>query len=78
MKVGSLTLILLLAVAFSSGCAYRYFLGMHGPTVKAQPEIHNGITKDAECLDCHKADSGSGAPATSHPGFKGCLKCHND
>ena len=76
-KIMSLTL--LLALATLSGCAYRYYLGMHGPTIKNYPEIHiDSIRDDAQCLACHKPDNAENAPPTNHPGFKGCLKCHND
>jgi hypothetical protein len=62
----------------SSGCAYRYYLGMHGPTIQRYPEIHTGFSTDEECLACHDpARDPSGLP-TSHPHFTGCLKCHND
>ena len=59
-------------------CAHRYYLGIHGPSIKAFPEIHSGFTKDAECLGCHGLGDESQGPLTSHPQFKGCLKCHND
>ena len=59
-------------------CAHRYYLGFHGPTTKNQPDIHSGFTQDAECLGCHGDGDESQGPATSHPQFKGCLKCHND
>jgi len=71
---GSLFLILLL----SSGCAYRYYLGMHGPSIKRYPEIHQGVTKDSECLECHHPERNPTGPPTTHPDFTGCLKCHND
>lgn len=61
-----------------SGCAYRYYLGMHGPTVKVFPDIHQGVTEDRDCLECHHPDRKTEAPRTSHPQFTGCLKCHND
>ena len=75
-----LTLVLLMVLMTSGGCAYRYFLGMHGPSTKSSPEIHtDSITEDMQCLECHAPKDASGdAPRTSHPGFKGCLKCHND
>ena len=64
-------------LALFSGCAYRYYLGMHGPSVKAFPDIHQGITQDQDCLGCHHPDRNATAPPTSHPQFTGCLKCHN-
>jgi hypothetical protein len=76
----TLTLVALALVVTSTGCAYRYYLGLHGPTIRSLPDIHTEVIKDdAQCLKCHGAENTSGeAPSTSHPGFKGCLKCHND
>ena len=59
-------------------CAYRHYLGMHGPSVKAVPDIHQYVTKDQDCLSCHHPDRDPEGPPTSHPQFTGCLKCHND
>lgn len=67
-----------LAIVFLSGCAYRYYLGMHGPSIKQYPQIHEGVTQDAECLECHHPERNPTGPPTSHPDFSGCLKCHND
>jgi hypothetical protein len=67
-----------LAIAALSGCAYRHYLGMHGPSIRRFPEIHEGVREDAECLACHHPDRDPEGPPTSHPKFKGCLKCHND
>ena len=61
-----------------SGCAYQHYMGMHGPSVKAFPEIHQGVTEDQDCLSCHHPDRNPTGPPTSHPQFTGCLKCHND
>mgnify|MGYP000847458610 CR=1 FL=1 len=61
-----------------AGCAYRYYVGMHGPSVKQYPEVHTTATLDEECLKCHHPDRDPEGPATTHPGFTGCLKCHND
>jgi hypothetical protein len=61
-----------------SGCAYRYYLGMHGPSIKAFPDEHEGVTEDHECLECHDPDIDFEGPPTSHPNFSGCLKCHSD
>lgn len=60
-----------------SGCAYW---GFHGKSVKRFPEFHEGITEDVECLSCHHPENAKDeqAPPTPHPGFTGCLKCHND
>ncbi len=69
---------LLLLIAASSGCGYRYYLGMHGPSIKNSPDIHHSSSEDGQCLACHSPEKAHEAPPTSHPGFKGCLKCHND
>jgi hypothetical protein len=68
----------LLIILFASGCAYRYYLGMHGPSVKMYPDTHAGVTQDSECLTCHHPQHDPSGPPTTHPHFKGCLKCHND
>jgi len=75
-----LTMLLLAMLASSAGCAYRHYLGMHGPSTRNCPDIHDASIKDdAQCLECHSPKNASGdTPTTSHPGFKGCLKCHND
>ncbi|MBN1905160.1 MAG: hypothetical protein JW927_08700 [Deltaproteobacteria bacterium] len=73
-----LQIILIVSMLIVSGCAYRHYMGLHGPSIKAYPDIHENVTKDEECLSCHHPDKNRQGPATSHPGFKGCLKCHND
>lgn len=75
-----LTLTIIVMLTATTGCAYRNYLGMHGPSLRTYPEIHDAaITDDADYLGCHSPDNRQNAtPATSHPGFKGCLKCHND
>ncbi len=78
MKTFSKIIILLLIFISFSGCAYRYYLGMHGPSIKAFPDEHEGVTEDHECLECHHPDKDPEGPATTHPNFTGCLKCHND
>jgi hypothetical protein len=60
------------------GCAYRHYLGIHGPSIQLTPDVHQDITEDQDCLDCHHPDRDPEGPATSHPQFTGCLKCHND
>lgn len=70
--------IAILVILLSSACAYRYYLGVHGPSIKQFPEIHQGVTQDAECLECHHPEGNLTGPPTTHPGFTGCLKCHND
>lgn len=72
-----LILILLVAAMLLSSCAYRHYLGMAGPSINTFPEVHQGVTEDSECLDCHAPGHSGEAPPTSHPGFKGCLRCHN-
>lgn len=76
----TLTLALLLAALFGiSGCAYRYYLGMHGPSIRSSPEIHEAsVREDAQCLACHGPAGAGDAPQTTHPHFRGCLKCHSD
>lgn len=71
-------LVLLGLVIVVSSCAYRHYLGMHGPSVKKYPSIHATAVADDSCLECHVRDSSIDAPKTGHPSFKGCLKCHND
>lgn len=65
-------------LVFSCACAYRHYLGMHGASIKAFPEIHQNTTTDQDCLSCHAPDQADEGQATSHPHFTGCLKCHND
>ncbi len=74
----ALTLALLVVLTTSGGCAYRYYLGMHGPSIINSPEIHTAsITEDVQCLECHSPKNHSGnAPITTHPNFTGCIKCH--
>ncbi len=66
------------ALTVFGGCAYRHYLGMHGPSVRNFPDIHQGVTEDQDCLSCHYPGRDSEGLHTSHPEFKGCLKCHND
>ncbi len=61
-----------------SGCAYRYYLGMHGPSIKAFAGIHEGVNEDKAGLECHDPNGGPIGPPTTHPHFTGCLKCRND
>jgi hypothetical protein len=61
-----------------SSCAYRHYLGFHGPSIKRSPDVHEGVTEDEECLECHHPDKEPSGPPTTHPNFTGCLKCHND
>lgn len=63
---------------FIVGCAYRHYMGFHGPSIKRHPEIHADAVSDRQCLECHHPDKNPEGPPTSHPHFTGCLKCHND
>lgn len=76
-QIMGFTLAIVLNIILAA-CAHRYYLGFHGPTVKTSLDIHSGFTKDAECLGCHGEGEESQGTPTSHPQFKGCLKCHND
>lgn len=79
MNLGKTITCVSLAVIISSpGCAYRYYLGMHGPSIKNFPEPHLNVNEDADCLQCHNPAEPTDAPSTSHPHFKGCLGCHDD
>ena len=69
---------LLLLVVSSTGCAYRYYLGMHGPSIRNTPEMHRDVQEDWQCLECHNPQTSTDAPPTTHPEFKGCIKCHDD
>lgn len=60
------------------GCAYQHFLGLHGPSIRNLPDVHQGASEDGACLSCHHPENELAAPSTSHPHFNGCLKCHND
>jgi hypothetical protein len=64
-------------VILFNGCAYRYYLGIHGPSVKALLDIHEGVREDQDCLSCHHPDEKPTGPPTTHPQFTGCLRCHN-
>jgi len=66
------------ALLLLGGCVYRYYLGMHGPSIRRYPEVHAGVVEDAECLACHDPEGDPVGPPTSHPQFVGCLKCHDD
>ncbi|MEJ2200609.1 MAG: hypothetical protein P8X63_06300 [Desulfuromonadaceae bacterium] len=75
--LGKILLSLLLLAVF--GCSgYRAYLGLHGNSIRLHPEAHDAaLSEDSQCLECHHPDHAAGPP-TPHPGFKGCLKCHND
>jgi len=60
-----------------SSCAYRHYLGLHGPSVKKHPSVHD-FTADQSCLMCHDPGSAVASPKTNHAHQKGCLKCHGD
>lgn len=69
---------ILIGSVVMSGCAYRHYMGLHGPTIQRLPDKHASVSEDYQCLSCHHPDRDPIGPPTSHPGFKGCLKCHND
>ena len=75
---GILTIVCLLLLLSSAGCAYRHYLGMHGPSIKSSPGIHIDVQNDDQCLECHDPQTATDGPPTSHPDFNRCLKCHND
>ena len=72
------TMLIFCILAVFGGCAFRHYFGLHGPSIRTLSDIHDGVEKDLECLACHDPDQNPTGPATSHPQFKGCLKCHND
>lgn len=78
MKKCTLIVILLGFIFVMSSCAYRYYFGLHGPSIKLSLEEHEGVTDDEECLECHHPNREPSGPPTTHPNFTGCLKCHND
>ena len=78
MKIVKRIIICSMALVVLGGCAVRHYLGMHGPSIRNTPEVHEGVTEDTECLGCHHPDRNPVGPPTSHPEFTGCLKCHND
>lgn len=53
------------------GCAYRHYIGLHGPSIKAFPGVHQAVTEDNECLKCHEPDGNPEGPPTNHPHFTG-------
>jgi hypothetical protein len=71
------TFVIIISFVFLYGCAYRHYLGLHGPSIKQYPDFHEGVTKDEQCLECHDPENNPVDSPTSHPYFKGCLKCHN-
>jgi hypothetical protein len=70
--------LIIISLILMCGCAYRHYMGMHGSSIKTYPDIHGDVKEDTQCLACHDPDKDPQGPVTSHPGFKGCLKCHND
>lgn len=72
----SFAAVLFLLLFACSGCAYRHYLGLHGPSIANSPDIHLDARRDEQCLQCHNPQMPSEAPPTNHPHFKGCLKCH--
>ena len=81
MKFSFKMVITIILFFFMSACAIPglYYLGFHGPSINLTPDSHDGGGDDMECLDCHGPDAEDPEiPPTTHPGFHGCLKCHND
>jgi hypothetical protein len=78
MRMTQKLVIVCAAISIIGGCAYRHYLGFHGPSIKLYPDVHDQVTDDDESLECHHPDRDPEGPATSQPKFKGCLKCHND
>jgi len=73
-----LNFLLVISMLLMCGCAYRHYLGMHGPSIKGFPDVHENAASDDQCLACHHPEKDPQGPETSHPGFRGCLKCHNN
>jgi hypothetical protein len=73
-KIFFLVVFLITAIA----CAYRPYLGLHGPSIKLYPDVHEGVNQKTQCFECHDPDNNSSRSPTHHASFKGCLKCHND
>jgi predicted CXXCH cytochrome family protein len=71
----SVALFLLISACATTGL---YYLGFHGPYIKLSPDVHEDVIEDHECLECHRPDKDPDGPLTTHPGFTGCIKCHND
>ena len=79
MRKGFRTILLLIVVLSVSGCyGYRAYIGLHGKSIRLYPDIHDAVTEDRECLECHHPDNSEEGPPTPHPNFKGCINCHND
>ncbi len=70
-------LLLFVIILIIFGCSLKAYMGMHGKSIKQYPEIHEDVSQDSECLECHHPDNADALP-TPHPNFKGCIKCHND
>jgi hypothetical protein len=71
--------LLVLIITVSACIPGLYYFGFHGPSIRLTPEEHEGFTEDEECLECHGKESDPDeAPLSTHYGFHGCLKCHND
>lgn len=62
---------------FFLGCGHMAYLGMHGSSIRSYPDVHDSVGKDDQCLECHHPDHAQG-PVSPHPGFTGCIHCHND
>lgn len=79
MRKGFRTILLLMVILPVFGCyGYRAYIGLHGKSIRLYPDIHEAVTEDTKCLECHHPDNPDEGPPTPHPNFKGCIKCHND
>ncbi len=56
MKKCTLIIIISSFLIVMSSCAYRHYLGFHGPSIKRSPDMHEGVTEDEEFLECHHPD----------------------
>lgn len=66
-----------ITLLFLYGCGHKAYMGIHGKSIKSSLEVHDTVIQDSQCLECHHSDK-SEVPATPHPNFKVCIKCHND
>ncbi|MBU0995061.1 MAG: hypothetical protein KJ737_21415 [Proteobacteria bacterium] len=79
MKKHALSSFLLLSALLVAGCGgYKAYMGLHGPSIRNTPDVHENVSLDQECLECHHPDRETDAPKPRHYKFTGCLKCHNE
>ena len=69
MKKCTLIVVLCGFLLLISSCAYRHYLGLHGPSVKLYPDVHEGVTDGKECLECHHPDKEPTGPPNDAPEF---------